>query len=378
MNRHNRVNAQTVFTHTLKFSFIKLALGAGMLLVSGILLAVFLGIGMLIGEDVIVVMFIGWFAISGFINFFLTRYVGYLVKAGHIAVITEAVTTGRIPEDQLNYAINRVKKRFATANIYFIIDSFISGAVKQLQHIIERAGNLFGMVPGMGAVAAIVKLFIDISLGYIDECCLGYTFYNEEQNVYKSAADGVVIYYQNWKKLLKNAAVTTLTVIISFIITAVILFFLFLALFEVFAPDMKVILALIFAGFLSYVVKYAFIDSWILVKIIAAYMELAPQTEITYDLYGKLSGYSKKFKNLFIKGQQTGGVTSNYFAGAEAGNAYSSQQRTTQQPRYPGQNTAQRPPATTRQQQKPVFCSDCGSKNKVGTEFCENCGFKIG
>lgn len=372
MNRHNRVNAQTVFTHTLKFSLIKLALGAGMLLVSGILLAVFLGIGMLIGEDVIVVMFIVWIAISGLINFFFTRYIGYLVKAGHIAVITDSITTGRIPDDQLNYAINRVKKRFATANIYFIIDSFISGAVKQLQHIIERAGNLFGAVPGMGAVTAIVKLFIDISLGYIDECCLGYTFYNEEQNVYKSAADGVVIYYQNWKKLLKNAAVTTLTVIISFIITALILFFLFLALFGLFAPDMKVILALIFAGFLSYVIKYAFIDSWILVKTMTAYMELAPNAEITYDLYGKLSGYSKKFKDLFVKGQQTGGVTTNYIAGATAGNSNSSQQQ-----RYPGQNTAQRPQATT-QQPKPVFCSDCGSKNKAGTKFCDNCGFKIG
>ena len=34
-----------------------------------------------------------------------------------------------------------------------------------------------------------------------------------------SAADGVVIYAQNWKHLLKNAAITALTVILS--VTAV-------------------------------------------------------------------------------------------------------------------------------------------------------------
>ena len=40
-------------------------------------------------------------------------------------------------------------------------------------------------------------MFLDISLGYVDECCLGYTFYHPAQNPYKSAADGVIIYFQN-------------------------------------------------------------------------------------------------------------------------------------------------------------------------------------
>jgi hypothetical protein len=236
----------------------------------------------------------------------------------------------------------------------------IGGAVKQLQNMVEHAGNLLRAIPGMGVFASLIKLFIEISLGYVDECCLGYTFYNEEQNVFKSAADGVVIYYQNWKKLLRNAAMTALTVIIAFVIVAVVLFFLFLALFKLIIPDMAVLLALIFAGFLSYVIKYAFIDSWILVRTMVTYMTLAPATEITYDLYGKLCGFSGKFKDLFAKGLQMDGPSVSYA-------------------NMPSDMTKQRPAQQQRQQQpKPVFCSECGTKNKSGTKFCESCGYKIG
>lgn len=34
------------------------------------------------------------------------------------------------------------------------------------------------------------------------------------------------------------------------------------------------------------------------------YMQVAPSTEITYDLYGKLCGISTSFKELFQKGKE--------------------------------------------------------------------------
>ena len=58
------------------------------------------------------------------------------------------------------------------------------------------------------------------------------------------------------------------------------------------------VISLLFA----YSVKYAFIDSWILVKMMSSYMSVAPSTRITFDLYGKLSGMSAKFKKLLDKG----------------------------------------------------------------------------
>ncbi|GHU79624.1 hypothetical protein FACS1894191_2850 [Clostridia bacterium] len=47
------------------------------------------------------------------------HYIGYMLKAGHIAVITEAVVTGQVPSDQIAYGKQRVTERFATSNVYF-------------------------------------------------------------------------------------------------------------------------------------------------------------------------------------------------------------------------------------------------------------------
>ena len=79
-------------------------------------------------------------------------------------------------------------------------------------------------------------------------------------------------------------------------------FILFGGLFRLFGWSgfMAFIISLLFA----YTVKYAFIDSWILVKMMSSYMQVAPATQVTFDLYGKLSGLSGKFKELFKKGNE--------------------------------------------------------------------------
>lgn len=52
------------------------------------------------------------------------------------------------------------------------------------------------------------------------------------------------------------------------------------------------------------VIRSAFVDSYMLVKMMVSYMEVAPSTQITFDLYGKLCKLSGKFKKLFDRGEQ--------------------------------------------------------------------------
>jgi len=90
-------------------------------------------------------------------------------------------------------------------------------------------------------------------------------------------------------------------------------------------------------------VKAAFIDSYMLVKMMVSYMQEAPTTQITFDLYGKLCGLSAKFKELFNKGQQEAPALQPVSAAESSGD-------------------------------KPVFCGNCGAKNTKGTKFCGECG----
>ena len=171
------MKARDIFVKTLPFVWAKLLLWLITIVISVVwfvLLA--LVAGALKSGGALFVIFIIWLAGVRFGHFILTRYFGYLIKAGHVAVITEAVVTGRVPENQIAYGKNKVTARFATTNVFFVVDHLINGAVKQLQRVVGRVGSFLGFIPGMKFITNLAQFFVDISLGYIDECCLGYTF----------------------------------------------------------------------------------------------------------------------------------------------------------------------------------------------------------
>ena len=219
----------------------------------------------------------------------------------------------------------------------------------------------------MDKVADLAKFFVELSLGYVDECCLGYTFYKKEQGAFESACDGVVVYAQNIKKLLGNAAKTMLKVILAVILTVIVIFIPIGLLFRVF--DWSGLLAFLISCLLTWVVKFAFLDSFILCQTMAGYMEAAQTTEITFDLYEKLCGLSGKFKELFNKGKEENPEMAYAGATAAAAPAFEYVQ--------PQTVTTSPPPAPTANAESPVFCGQCGTKNAPTAAFCTSCGAKL-
>jgi hypothetical protein len=298
------MKAGEVYRKTIQFCWLKLLVGVLYIVVAGILFAILLGLSALLkSQSVGAVMLIIWLSLLGIIHFIFRRYLGYLLKAGHVAVIARAFRDGTIPDAPFRTGVQMVKQRFLTANVYFVIDRLVAGAVKQLQKIFGRVTNMFKGVPGMDALTKLGKMFIDIALGYVDECCLGYTFYNDKQGAFKSAADGIVIYAQNWKTLLKNAAITMFVVLLAFVLVTVVAMLCFGAAFRLcgLGTEVSGIAGFVLGLLTAYAVKYAFIDTWIMVKMMSTYLNVVPSTKITFDLYGKLRGMSPKFGELLNK-----------------------------------------------------------------------------
>lgn len=326
----------------------KLVLGATTVLIDAVLLAVLMGIGWLFGDTGIFLCFCIWCGVIPVVQLVLMHYAGYLVKAGHIAVIAEACKTGKFPANQVEYGKSKVKERFATSNVYFALDKLMTSAIKQIQSGIEKVAGKLDFIPGMDTAAGLAKFFVDISLGYIDECCLGWTFYNPEQGEFKSAADGVVIYAQNWKPLLKNAAITMLKAVLAMIAVVIVAFVPIGLLFKLL--HWNALIAFILACLIAWVVKFAFFDSYIMCQMMASYMQIAPTTVITFDLYSKLCAMSRSFKELFEKGGAEAAQTA-----SDSGIGANPQQAAV----------------------KPVFCGECGARNEPGTKFCSECGEKL-
>ena len=353
------MKAGEIYTKTMPFVWAKLMLGLATVLISAVLFGILMGLAWLFNsEGVTGIMILIWLAATGTIRFIIMHYIGYMVKAGHIAVIAEAATTGRVPNNQVAYGKQMVTERFATSNVYFALDKLVAGAVKQIQKGIGKLGNALDFIPGMGTLTGLAQFFIDLSLGYIDECCLGYTFYKKEQGPFKSAADGVAVYAQNWKTLLTDAAKTMVMVILSLIVITLILFVALGLLFRLFAWPGGV--AFIIALMIAFAIKFSFIDSFILTRTMTAYMGVAPSTVITFDLYGNLCKLSSRFKELFDKGQNEQPAPQPAYAGAY------------------GAAQAPSPAQNETQEENAVFCGHCGVKNQRDVKFCGGCGNKLG
>lgn len=285
----------------------KLALGGCAIAFSIVLGLILMGVSALDSTGVVAVYaLVIWFCLSIAAVGISQYYLGYLLKAGHIAAVTTLVTTGSLPENPFEYGVGMVKKKFATAAAYFAVDRLVSGAVKQINGGIDIVGNILGKIPGMDSVVSFAKSFVNIALGNVDECCLAYTFYHEEQSSFKSAADGVVIYFQNWKVVLKDALKTAFVTFVISIIAGLFLLLVTMGALSVLGlPGFGVFfVAIMLTMMIVLIVKSAVMDSYTMVCMVCSYMQVAPSTELTFDLYEKLCNLSSKFKNLFQRAQE--------------------------------------------------------------------------
>lgn len=350
-----------IFRKTQKFIWIKLGLGFAKFLLALLLGGLFFGLTMLM-PAAWPVMLVLWLVSVSVLNLLLNHWLGYMVKAGHIAVVTAAVTNGQLPENQLQYAKDAVKQRFVTANVYFFIDRAVSGAVRQLQNGIDRVGNALEKLPGIGGalglIASFAKLFVGIALGYVDECCLAYTFSKPEEKATKCAADGVVLYFQNWKQLLKNSALLALAVMGLSLVAGILPFALFWFIASAFITDSFWVffVALMGAVFIAAIIKDSFVDSYIMTKMVASYMQTAAVSEVKFDLYAKCCKLSRKFKSLFDK------------AVDEDPNAFAAPA-----PAMAAAGAAPAPIAPIAPAAS-AFCTGCGAPVTPGSAFCTGCG----
>lgn len=291
------MSVKDIYLKTMKFVWLKFAFGAAFTLAAAVLFAIMVGIAALISADVGIITAFIWLGLTCGGYRLAMYYVGYLIKAGHIAVIAKAVTDGTIPENQFEWGKEAVKSRFVAANVYFLIDRLVDGAVRQLQRLVSAIGGIFKNVPVVGTIVSLVQKFIEIFVGYIDECCLAYTFLHPEQSAFKAACDGVCIYYENAKHLMKNALKTTIIVSVATLLAFILPLVLFVLIFK--ALEWSVLVAVILALMLAAFIKSAFIDSYMMVEMMVAYMRIVPETAVNSALYDKLCKLSGKFKKLF-------------------------------------------------------------------------------
>jgi hypothetical protein len=231
------------------------------------------------------------------------RYVLYLVKAAHIAVLTELITTGSIGhggESMFVYGKRIVTERFGEVNVMFGLDLLITGIVGAFNRTLNWVANLLP-VPGLDSLMGVVTALLKACTTYIDETIFSYNLARGDENVWRSSQDGLIYYAQNAKEVLKTGLwVVVLDKVLSALVWMVMLApaFLLASLAKgTWATLSGIAFAVLFAGS----VRSAFLKPLFLTMVMVKFHAQVQNQPINLEWDGRLRDASDKFRELSQK-----------------------------------------------------------------------------
>lgn len=301
-----------LMVQTLPFILMRMAVYFGITL--AYLVAV--GAGALVGYGVGHVsedpaVFSIWGGIFGFgavsvAVYWVREYLLYLLKAGHIAVLVELMQGKELPEGrgQIEHARAVVTARFGEASVLFVLDQLIKSVIAAITGLIGGIAA-FIPLPGLNGVAAFINTVIRISLTYVDEIILGYNIRINSSNPWESSRQGLVLYAQNGRVMIKNA----IWLSVMLWVLAALVFLVMLApmatLFYFLPGDIagwSFIAAIIFA----WAFKAALLEPFAIAALMDVYFRVIEGQTPNVEWDRKLSEASSKFNEL--KERALGGV----------------------------------------------------------------------
>ena len=132
----------------------------------------------------------GGFGLTAMALYFLREYLLYIVKAGHIAVMVEALEGRALPQGQVAYARTIVTERFGQANILFGLDQLIKGCITAVTGLIEGLMWILP-IPGVDKIMGLVRGYLKIAVGMLDEVMLAHVLRTRAENPYQAAREAL-------------------------------------------------------------------------------------------------------------------------------------------------------------------------------------------
>jgi hypothetical protein len=307
--------AVSLVSRTLPYALVRFGILVGFTLATIVWFAATFGLAALLGSAVHPWMGVGALIVGlggyGYAWFFVVRYGLYLLQAGHVAVLTELVTSGQIAaggEGMFAYGKRIVTERFGQVNALFALDLLIKGVVAAFNGTLNFVTGLLP-IPGLQSVMGIVNAIVRAATSYIDETIFSYNLARGDENTWRSSKDALIYYAQNSMEILKTAVwVVVLDKVLTVVIWGVMLApaFLMLALLPEAAKPGGFIGGLIIAALLASNVRQAFLKPIFLVMVMTKFHVAVRNQPINLEWDQRLSSVSKKFGE--IKDRAVGGA----------------------------------------------------------------------
>ena len=141
--------------------------------------------------------------LGGVAAWLILHFIAYTYKAGQIAMMTEGITKGSLPENTVKAGKEVVKERFSTVTAYYFVTGAIRGIFQQIGAGITAVGQVVGGDAG-GSIGSAISGVINTIIAYLCDCCLGWVFYKKDEKATKATLEGAVIFFKHGKTLIKN------------------------------------------------------------------------------------------------------------------------------------------------------------------------------
>lgn len=290
-------SAKQILIKTLPYILAKLALGGISVAIGIVLLLLWSALGLHASGFGAFIVFLIWILVSGSATYFIMHYAGYKIKAGHIAVTAEAAGNNRIPANQINWGGKHVQQQYPNCAAYLSMKKRVSLAIREIQSTLGRSHSIYGRNTASLLIEPLILRF----MRYMDGCCIGWIFLRRKQNMYKSAAEGVAIYANSHKVLLVNA-VKIMVKSLIYAGAVLLIAFLFLGILCR-AIGVSSLIALWLSVLCTWAVKFAVLDSYIMIRTLTNFTKAARHVTISADTCHEYCKMSDTYRRIWKKAQ---------------------------------------------------------------------------
>lgn len=230
--------------------------------------------------------------------YWIREYLLYILKAGHIAIMVELMQGKPLPEGQgqIAHARQVVAARFGEANVLFVLDQLIKGVIRAITGLVGGVAMILP-IPGLQGLLSFFNMIVRTSLTYVDEIILGYNIKVGSQNPWETSRQGLILYAQNGKTMVKNAIWLSIFLWAIAIVIFIVMLAPMATLFY-FLPDDIAGWSFIAAIVFAWAFKAAFLEPFAIAALMEVYFNVIEGQVPNAEWDRRLSEASAKFREI--------------------------------------------------------------------------------
>ena len=196
---------------TLPYAVARFAVLLGASLVTVIWLVIAIGGAGWLGAHIAGVFGLAWLILClggfGFAWWGLVRYGLHLISCGHVAVLTELITNGRInngSESMFAYGRAIVISRIGQESLLYGLNAAVRRIINSLHATLEGFAETVA-VPGLESLTNLATMVMKAATAYLDKVIFSYSLSRPDRDAWTAAREGLIYYAQNARPILKTS-----------------------------------------------------------------------------------------------------------------------------------------------------------------------------